>query len=266
MSERLEAFTLFSSSKGNSALFRYQNECILIDAGVSARALDASLHMLGASLREVKAVFVTHEHSDHIKGLEMIARHFRIPIYAPYLCCRFIRAKYPSTAGLLRVLDGPVEAGPFLLRPFPTPHAAEDSVCYRVEAGNAAVGYATDIGHLTADIGRCVLGCDAVVLESNHDIDMLKNGGYPLPLKKRILGEYGHLSNRTCATALPRLVESGVRRVVLAHLSPENNRPALAYSESRGALAAKSISVAGESVSADVSLAVASPCEPVRIL
>ncbi len=112
MSERLEAFTLFSSSKGNSALFRYQNECILIDAGVSARALDASLHMLGASLREVKAVFVTHEHSDHIKGLEMIARHFRIPIYAPYLCCRFIRAKYPSTAGLLRVLDGPVEAGP----------------------------------------------------------------------------------------------------------------------------------------------------------
>ena len=266
MSERLEAFTLFSSSKGNSALFRYQNECILIDAGVSARALDASLHMLGASLREVKAVFVTHEHSDHIKGLEMIARHFRIPIYAPYLCCRFIRAKYPSTAGLLRVLDGPVEASPFLLRPFPTPHDAEDSVCYRVEAGNAAVGYATDIGHLTADIGRCVLGCDAVVLESNHDIDMLKNGGYPLPLKKRILGEYGHLSNRTCATALPRLVESGVRRVVLAHLSPENNRPALAYSESRGALAAKSISVAGESVSADVSLAVASPCEPVRIL
>ena len=178
----------------------------------------------------------------------------------------FAVASFAPNIRVLRVLDGPVEAGPFLLRSFPTPHDAEDSVCYRVEAGNAAVGYATDIGHLTADIGRCVLGCDAVVLESNHDIDMLKNGGYPLPLKKRILGEYGHLSNRTCATALPRLVESGVRRVVLAHLSPENNRPALAYSESRGALAAKSISVAGESVSSDVSLAVASPCEPVRIL
>ena len=152
------------------------------------------------------------------------------------------------------------------MQPFPTPHDAEDSVCYRVEAGTAAVGYATDIGHLTAEIGRCILGCDAVVLESNHDIDMLKNGAYPLPLKKRILGEYGHLSNRSCAAALPRLVESGVRRIVLAHLSPENNRPALAYSESRGALAARSITVAGESVSADVSLAVASPCEPVRVL
>ena len=239
MSERLEAFTLFSSSKGNSALFRYQNECILIDAGVSARALDASLHMLGASLREVKAVFVTHEHSDHIKGLEMIARHFRIPIYAPYLCCRFIRAKYPSTAGLLRVLDGPVEAGPFLLRSFPTPHDAEDSVCYRVEAGNAAVGYATDIGHLTADIGRCVLGCDAVVLESNHDIDMLHaNDHYSAQLKARILGRYGHLSNEACGEALLQLYQTGVRHAVLGHLSHENNTPELAMSTVCGVLRA----------------------------
>ena len=257
---------LFSGSSGNSIYVGTDRTNLLIDAGVSGTRILEELKRIGVKPADLDGILVTHEHSDHIKGLEMIARHFRIPIYAPYLCCRFIRAKYPSTAGLLRVLDGPVEAGPFLLRPFPTPHDAEDSVCYRVEAGNAAVGYATDIGHLPADIGRCVLGCDAVVLESNHDIDMLKNGGYPLPLKKRILGEYGHLSNRTCATALPRLVESGVRRVVLAHLSPENNRPALAYSESRGALAAKSISVAGESVSADVSLAVASPCEPVRIL
>ena len=266
MSQRLEAFTLFSSSKGNSALFRYGQECVLIDAGVSARALNASLQALGTSLYEIRAIFVTHEHSDHIKGLETISKAFSIPIYAPYLCCRAIRAKCPSAAGLLCSLDGLIELGPFLMQPFPTPHDAEDSVCYRVEAGTAAVGYATDIGHLTAEIGRCILGCDAVVLESNHDIDMLKNGAYPLPLKKRILGAYGHLSNRSCAAALPRLVESGVRRIVLAHLSPENNRPALAYSESRGALAARSITVAGESVSADVSLAVASPCEPVRVL
>lgn len=217
MSQRLEAFTLFSSSKGNSALFRYGQECVLIDAGVSARALNASLQALGTSLYEIRAIFVTHEHSDHIKGLETISKAFSIPIYAPYLCCRAIRAKCPSAAGLLCSLDGPIELGPFLMQPFPTPHDAEDSVCYRVEAGTAAVGYATDIGHLTAEIGRCILGCDAVVLESNHDIDMLKNGAYPLPLKKRILGAYGHLSNRSCAAALPRLVESGVRRIVLAH-------------------------------------------------
>ena len=210
MSQRLEAFTLFSSSKGNSALFRYGQECVLIDAGVSARALNASLQALGTSLYEIRAIFVTHEHSDHIKGLETISKAFSIPIYAPYLCCRAIRAKCPSAAGLLCSLDGPIELGPFLMQPFPTPHDAEDSVCYRVEAGTAAVGYATDIGHLTAEIGRCILGCDAVVLESNHDIDMLKNGAYPLPLKKRILGAYGHLSNRSCAAALPRLVESGV--------------------------------------------------------
>lgn len=136
MSQRLEAFTLFSSSKGNSALFRYGQECVLIDAGVSARALNASLQALGTSLYEIRAIFVTHEHSDHIKGLETISKAFSIPIYAPYLCCRAIRAKCPSAAGLLCSLDGPIELGPFLMQPFPTPHDAEDSVCYRVEAGH----------------------------------------------------------------------------------------------------------------------------------
>ena len=147
MSQRLEAFTLFSSSKGNSALFRYGQECVLIDAGVSARALNASLQALGTSLYEIRAIFVTHEHSDHIKGLETISKAFSIPIYAPYLCCRAIRAKCPSAAGLLCSLDGPIELGPFLMQPFPTPHDAEDSVCYRVEAGTAAVGYRTESMH-----------------------------------------------------------------------------------------------------------------------
>ena len=257
---------LFSGSSGNSYYIEASGSGILVDAGRSAKQIENAMRANELDIKRVQAIFVTHEHSDHIKGLETISKAFSIPIYAPYLCCRAIRAKCPSAAGLLCSLDGPIELGPFLMQPFPTPHDAEDSVCYRVEAGTAAVGYATDIGHLTAEIGRCILGCDAVVLESNHDIDMLKNGAYPLPLKKRILGAYGHLSNRSCAAALPRLVESGVRRIVLAHLSPENNRPALAYSESRGALAARSITVAGESVSADVSLAVASPCEPVRVL
>ena len=116
MSQRLEAFTLFSSSKGNSALFRYGQECVLIDAGVSARALNASLQALGTSLYEIRAIFVTHEHSDHIKGLETISKAFSIPIYAPYLCCRAIRAKCPSAAGLLCSLDGPIELGPFLMQ------------------------------------------------------------------------------------------------------------------------------------------------------
>lgn len=216
MSQRLEAFTLFSSSKGNSALFRYGQECVLIDAGVSARALNASLQALGTSLYEIRAIssrtstatisgagddFQGLLHPD-LRALPLLPRHSR---------------QMPERGGSAVFAGRSDRAWSVFDAPFPTPHDAEDSVCYRVEAGTAAVGYATDIGHLTAEIGRCILGCDAVVLESNHDIDMLKNGAYPLPLKKRILGAYGHLSNRSCAAALPRLVESGVRRIVLAH-------------------------------------------------
>lgn len=269
MSAELNAFTLFSSSKGNCTYIRCGETELLIDAGASARAINRALKELGSSLERIKGIFITHEHADHINGLETVSKYFSIPVYAPFLCCRSIRTRCPSSAPFLVPFEhgACLSAGDIELVPFATPHDSEDSVCYRISAGKYSLGYATDIGHLTAEIGRCVLGCDAVVIESNHDIEMLKNGSYPYMLKKRILGEYGHLSNKSCSNALPRLVESGVRRIVLAHLSPENNRPAIALGESCGALAAKSVKVSCDGDgNADVVLSVAPQCGTLRII
>ena len=239
MSERLEAFTLFSSSKGNSALFRYQNECILIDAGVSARALDASLHMLGASLREVKAVFVTHEHSDHVKGLRVFASRHQISVYASEGTlqaleeAQILNGKFP--AGV--VPKSGMEAGNLFVRPFSIPHDCREGFGYVIELpGERRLAVATDMGVMTDEVMAAISGCDLVVLESNHDVRMLENGPYPYPLKRRILSDRGHLSNEACSCVLGQLVERGTTRFCLAHLSRENNIPQLARQTAVAAL------------------------------
>ena len=143
----LKIAPLFSGSKGNCIYVGTERSKVLVDAGYSCTKIVSELQKVDIHMEDIDGILITHEHSDHIKGLETISKAFSIPIYAPYLCCRAIRAKCPSAAGLLCSLDGPIELGPFLMQPFPTPHDAEDSVCYRVEAGTAAVGYRTESMH-----------------------------------------------------------------------------------------------------------------------
>ncbi len=249
---------LFSSSKGNCAYIKYGHDEILIDCGVSARSIEHSLKMLGTSLGNINAVFITHEHSDHIRGLNTISKHYNAKVYAPEGCCDYI-SQYMHNAKrpIPLVSNTAVTLHDLALCPIVTPHDARGSVGFRILAGEERIGYFTDIGHLSEGILRALSGCERVVIESNHDIEMLKNGSYPYALKQRILGAKGHLSNELCAKLLPHLVNHGSRSFMLAHLSEENNSPSVAFDESLFSLTEAGINVGAEG---GVSLSVAPVC------
>lgn len=258
--EKAKVFTLFSSSKGNSTYIKYGSDEILIDCGVSARSIENSLRLLGTGLADIKAIFITHEHTDHICGLTTITKNYNIPIYAPESSCNYIYDRMPPEKPLIAINSGKaVELSDLALCPIATPHDARGSVGFRIRAGEEKIGYFTDIGHLSENVLRGLSGCERVIIESNHDIEMLKTGPYPYQLKQRILGERGHLSNEACARLLPHLANHGTRSFALAHLSEENNRVEIAYNESLVSLHESGFEVNTES-GCGLTLAVAPVC------
>lgn len=231
--ENAKIYTLFSSSKGNCTYIKYGRDEFLIDCGVSARSIENALKQLDTSLSNINAIFITHEHCDHIRGVDTITKYFKMPVYAPQKCCDYISTHMPPYKIPLELTSSnAIELKDTALCPIATPHDARGSVGFRIRAGEEKIGYFTDIGHLSEGVLRGLSGCRRVVIESNHDVEMLKNGSYPYPLKQRILGEFGHLSNTLCSKLLPHLVRHGCESFVLAHLSEENNRPDIAYNES----------------------------------
>lgn len=247
---KAKVFTLFSSSKGNCTYIKNGRDEFLIDAGVSARAIETALSRLGTTLGNIKAILITHEHSDHIRGLNTVSKHFRIPIYTPPECCEYISDAMPDTVKNL-VPNAPkkiISLDDTAIYPIATPHDARGSVGFRINTGDEKIGYFTDIGCLTEGVLRGLSGCGRVVIESNHDIEMLKNGSYGYFLKKRILGDRGHLSNRECARLIPHLAEHGTKSFILAHLSQENNTPELAYAESAKALLNKGFEISKDAI------------------
>lgn len=228
----IKCIPLFSGSTGNSTYINCGGEEFLIDCGVSCKAVSTALCELGTSIEAIRGIFVTHEHIDHIKGLEIISKKYNIPVYmntnsAKYIYCsdgfEFLRS-------CVKILDPTecVKTENARFDVYKTPHDSWGSVCYRVTDGDDTLGYATDIGYVTKGIASALLGCRTVVIESNHDVDMLKRGPYPVYLQNRILSKNGHLSNDDCAKFLPYLTQSGTQKIWLAHLSRENNLPALA--------------------------------------
>jgi len=266
--EKIKAYMLYSSSKGNVAYVKCGSDEILIDAGVSARRICNTLEDIGTSIKNIKAIFVTHEHNDHIGGLQTISKYYKIPIYAPYLSARYIADCQPETTELLHENDtgSCVSLDYMKINAVGTPHDSLASVGFKIELGERTFGYATDIGYLSDDVTNMLNGCDYVVIESNHDTDMLRHGDYPYFLKQRILGKKGHLSNSDCADFLPTLVEKGARSIVLAHLSENNNRPQIAYGECRGRLVSCGINVSVNGKNGDVNLSVAAPACAVKII
>lgn len=231
---------LASSSRGNCGVICDATHAILIDAGISARRILDGLRTVGCETQKVKAIVITHEHSDHISGLEVLTKKLRVPVFAPAGSLCDIAAACPSAAGLLSPLQphDSICIGGFTVTAFPTPHDAHGSVGFRFDhVSGVSLGYATDIGHITKQVVSIVEGCRYVVLESNHDLDMLENGPYPRMLKDRILGQRGHLANQSITKMLPYLVKTGTYRIVLAHLSQENNTPDLAYGSALRAMA-----------------------------
>ncbi len=225
--------TLASGSSGNSSLISFEKTHILIDAGISMRRIVASLRSLDIEPEDLSAILITHEHSDHICGLANIVKHYSVPLYASRKTAASILQTFPHVCTSLNAFDAGSRfgIGDMEIHSFRTPHDTPESVGYRIFCGKRSVALVTDLGTVPVSVFDAVCGADAVILEANHDIEMLKAGSYPPFLKKRILGNFGHLSNRACGEFAVRLLEEGTRQFVLAHLSKDNNLPELAFSE-----------------------------------
>jgi phosphoribosyl 1,2-cyclic phosphodiesterase len=245
-----------SGSSGNCSLISHGNTHILIDAGISMRRIKTYLCALDIAPENLTAILITHEHKDHIRGIQMISKYFQIPVYASELVgvavCRVAPAAEKNIS--LFQAESELEIGGIAVRSFRTPHDTPESVGYRLDAGGVSFAFVTDLGQVTRKIYNAIRGVDMAVLESNHDVDMLKNGVYPYYLKKRILSKHGHLSNFDCGRLAGALAAEGTRQIVLAHLSRKNNTPQLAYETVKCALTRQEISVGR-----DVRLTVAPP-------
>lgn len=236
----LTVTTLASGSTGNCIHIKGGDTEILVDCGISCRALVNALKDIGTCPENIKAVFVTHEHIDHVRGLEVLCRTASIPVVMNLPTARALVASPDSTlARRLKILNTgkEVSLGEISLRSFATPHDSAGSVGYVVEhKSGLRAGIATDIGHISKEISAALEGCRLVVLESNHDIDMLLNGAYPPHLKARVKSRNGHLSNDDCAEFLTQLADGGMSEAILFHLSQDNNRPSLAMKAAIDAL------------------------------
>ncbi len=226
------AVPLFSGSKGNSYYIGTTSEGVLIDAGRSCKQIENAMQANGLKMENVGAVFVTHEHSDHCSALRVLASRYGFKVYASAgTLSELERGNKLSEKIQTEVIQNAISIGNMLVERIDTPHDSAESCCYRVTAsdGKSAL-IATDMGVMLDSVRDAAKKSDFVVLESNHDIDMLKSGMYPFFLKQRILSNKGHLSNVACANELAELVKSGTLRLMLGHLSEENNTPRLAFS------------------------------------
>ena len=258
----LEVCTLASGSSGNCLLVRGGGSQVLVDAGISCRRIVTALRQLGVDPRALDGVLITHEHSDHIAGLATLTKQYRLPVYASrgtgWELCRRIA----FLEDLLRPFESGAafQAGELEVTSFPTPHDAAQSVGYVLFHGEKRAAVATDLGYVPPEVEWAVRGADLLVCEANHDVEWLQSGPYPYPLKARILGDRGHLSNEAGAELAWTAVEGGARTVVLAHLSHENNTPRRALDVVGGVLSRR-----GAAVGRDVILEAAPRSETGRV-
>lgn len=227
---------LYSGSSGNALFVQYGETRLLIDAGKSGKMIADALRYIGVDPASLNGILITHEHSDHIQGAGVISRKYNLPIYATQGTWQAMESKIGKISeGMRRTFDKTQDfyLGQIGVVPFAIPHDAADPVGFRLYGGGASIATATDLGYFPARVKDAIAGSDLVLLESNHDPDMLRNNEhYSALLKKRILSNKGHLSNQACAEALVALVNTGVKNVILGHLSGENNKPELALSTS----------------------------------
>lgn len=226
--------SIASGSSGNCIYIGSDNTHILIDAGISNKRIQQGLNEIGLKGEEVDGIFITHEHSDHIRGLGVLSRKYHVPVYGTRDTLEAIGAS--SSLGafdreLLKPIqpDADFEIGDLTVRPFRIDHDAADPVAYRVGNGSKSVAVATDMGHFDQYIIDNLQGLDGLLLESNHDVRMLETGPYPYYLKRRILGDHGHLSNENAGRLLNHILHDHLKKIFLGHLSKENNYEELAY-------------------------------------
>jgi phosphoribosyl 1,2-cyclic phosphodiesterase len=223
---------LASGSKGNCHAFSDGERTLLVDAGISLRQIRQRFEILGPHGGEVQALALTHEHSDHIGALGVILRRTDWAILATSETRRAAEKAQgipiPAQRWIELEAGHPLDWNGWRILPFALPHDAADPVAYRIEAGSSACAVVTDLGHPTALVADHLQDLDLMVLEANHDVDMLREGTYPPQLKARILSRVGHLSNASMAELLAKVLSPRLKQCVLAHLSEANNHPDLA--------------------------------------
>lgn len=220
---------LGSGSEGNAVLIAEGRTAILVDAGFSGSCIQDRIRGTGYALNDIRAIVITHEHTDHVRGAGVIARRLRIPVYATEGTFRAGRAKFGQLPLLCPIAGGsPVKIAGFDVCPFDISHDAEQPVGFIIEQGRSRLGICTDSGCVTHLMRQRLQRCDALILETNHDPTMLLAGPYPWELKQRIRSRVGHLSNDDAGGLLEELWHEGLHHVFLAHLSQENNLPDLA--------------------------------------
>ena len=222
--------TLASGSSGNALLVSHNNSHVLVDAGISVRRINAALHSFDLSIDDLDALLITHSHNDHVSALKTWVKHYDCPIYTSDGTAFTLHNRISGITPLLHSFSAgeSFSVGDFSVHSFSTSHDAGDNVCYRLDTADGAVGILTDTGYVTRDAARTLQGVSMLVLESNHDVQTLLSGEYPYPLKERILGKGGHLSNDDAAAFAVTAAQSGTTDLLLAHLSQDNNTPSMA--------------------------------------
>ncbi len=255
-----EFINLGSGSAGNSSLVRAGRTSILIDIGFSARETGRRLEQAGVAVESLSAILLTHEHSDHVAGASVASRRWGVPVFCRASVAEAARLHEKGVARLESLPESRFDLGDLRITPFPVPHDAVETVGFVVEGEGMRLGYATDMGEVSDTVVEHLAGSHILAVEANHDVDMTRHGPYPWHLKKRILGDRGHLSNEGTADLLARIAGVETSQVVLTHLSETNNTPELALLGARDGLE--------RSMNPAVSLDVAcqgGPAGPVRL-
>lgn len=230
----LKFISFGSGSSGNCYLLYTENDALMIDAGIGTRMLKKRFGNYGLSLNNVRNILVTHDHADHVKSVGSLSHDYNLPVYATKEVHQGISHNYSVRhkieSSLVRYVEKgvPIAIGDFRVTPFHVPHDSTDNVGYKVEYDGIVFCIVTDDGEVTEEIKSYISQANYLVLEANHDIQMLQAGSYPQYLKGRILGPNGHLSNKACGEALAECANRQLHTVWLCHLSEENNHPELA--------------------------------------
>ncbi|MDP4088620.1 MAG: MBL fold metallo-hydrolase [Bacillota bacterium] len=222
--------SLYSGSSGNSIFVSSEHSKVLIDAGMPGKSIEEALKIIGEKPEGIDAIFITHEHSDHIKGVGVLSRKYDIPIYANELTWK---GMYKLIGNIkehnMKFMNAGVSVNDMDVVNFDIPHDAAAPSGYSIISGGKKVCVATDLGYFSDNVKKNIIDADVILLESNHDVEMLKFGPYPYVLKRRILSDIGHLSNEACGRAIIDIMTSKEKRIVLGHLSKTNNYPELAH-------------------------------------
>ncbi len=237
----MEFLSIASGSSGNCIYVGSERTKLLIDAGVSAKRITQGLETLSLTCKDIAGILITHEHSDHTKALGVLARKYQIPMYATFRTIQSLKemsslGEYDTTLYQSVIPDEPFQIGDIEIEANRIWHDAADPVCYHFQHQNKKISIVTDLGNYNPYLLDKLKKSDLMLIEANHDVNMLEVGPYPYALKKRILSDHGHLSNELSGEFITKLLHEHVKGIVLGHLSKENNYPDLAYETVRLAL------------------------------